>query len=319
VAPLPCDPVTSPDTEARDETPLLAVCAGDELTAAVAWGAAVAWAAAVVRADVEVDGDGDGDGEVDVDVEAEADGLDVGVGLPQLVPVAVAVGLGLLLGLELAVAVAVLVAVGLLLALALPVPVWLPLPVAVLVDESDGVADGLADGVGGVVVGAGELGLGGVAEGDTEDEVHDGSGDALGCPVDVLGAAELLPLPNGWPAPFAEAAPTGPAELEPPEITPTEALMAARSGGTEARSTPTANTAQPIAIAGLSSTSRQSLACRGACRAGPRRPSPAPAGPAPGPEPEGAPPPRALKRRGMSARKPQVSHPERAIPACLLA
>jgi len=56
------------------------------------------------------------------------------------------------------------------------------------------------------------------------------------------------------------------ADFWPVKTDETEELSAERSGGTEAKTTPTANTAQPRAIAGLISASRQSPACRGARR-----------------------------------------------------
>jgi hypothetical protein len=193
--------------------------------------------------------------------------------LAQSVPVSSAAGFWLELAASVAVAVAVAVAAGLLLALAPVVPlafaVGLPLPLTGMVGEPDGVADGLVAGVAagdGVLAGFSELASGfAAAEAEAGEHVANGVGSSRPAGV-VPTAAVPLPLPSGLPPP-ADADVGAPAAWWPSRTLDQEALMAWRSGGTEASTTPTANTAQPSAMAGLSSSSRQSPACRDACRA----------------------------------------------------
>ena len=235
---------------------LLAFCGGDEVADA---------GGAVETAGVGL-----------ADPDADAAGVACSLGVPvevQLVPVALAVGVLLPAGLEVASSVTVAVAVaallaavaaGLLVAVGLTVlvalPVGLPLPavglVAGLVGALDGEVDGLVGGVDGVLVGVSEPGVG-AGEGDADDCGHDASGVGLFCPAGVVAAAPVAPVP----LPRALPPLPGPAELAalaawwPSRASDTDV----RNGGTVARITPTAKTATPIAIAGLSSTSRQSL------------------------------------------------------------
>jgi hypothetical protein len=142
--------------------------------------------------------------------------------------------------------------------------------------------------------------------GDAEDCGHDEIGvGAPRCFAAVVRAAATPPLPSTCPPPPAAAAPGAELAdgwlLSTPE---TDEATAWRSGGTEASTTPTTNTAQATAIAGLSIAIRQS---RGRCWARPW-PRPPPADP---------PPCRAYQRRTVSARKPELAGT--GEPECLLA
>lgn len=231
-------------------------------------------------------------GLADADLVTVAFSPGVAVGLPQSVPVALACGVLLPPGLEVALAFALLVAMAVAVAVAvvvlvlvavlvlvlglvaglvagvavgLPVAVALtvllalavgpPLPDDGLVSELGGEVDGLVGGCEGVIVGLGEPGVG-VGEGETDDGEHDTSG------VGSFRAAEVVAATPLGPVPLPKALPPlpGPAELAalaawwPSRASDTDE----RNGGTAARTTPTAKTATPIAIAGLSSASRQS-------------------------------------------------------------
>ncbi len=233
---------------------LLAFCGGDE----------------VADADgVETAGVGLAEADADGDVAGVAFALDAAVELSQLVPVGVAVGVLLPAGVEVALLVAVVVilavvAVGLLVADGLAVPLGLPvgllLPADGLVDglagELGGGVDGLIGGCDGVLVGLAGPGVA-VGEGDADDCGHDAGGVGPCPPAGVVAAAPVTP------APPPRALPPLPGAVElaalaawwPSRASDTDE----RNGGTAARTTPTAKTATPIAIPGLSSASRQSL------------------------------------------------------------
>jgi len=159
------------------------------------------------------------------------------------------------------VAVADAVAVEVLLALALAVPlellVALLLPAAGLVGElgavGAGVTDGLADGLGLDEV------VFGLAAGDADVE-HDAGDDGVWCLAAVVCAPAPPPLPSARPPPAAPAAPGELADRWPSSTPDTDEVTTWRSGGTEAITTPTTNTAQATAMAGLSSAIRQSPA-----------------------------------------------------------
>jgi hypothetical protein len=101
-----------------------------------------------------------------------------------------------------------------------------------------------------------------------------GDGDADACGQDEIGVgswcfAAVVPV-AGTPPPLPSACPPPPAAGVPAELadfwllrTPdTDEATAWRSGGTEASTTPTTNTAQATAMAGLSMAIRQSRAGR---------------------------------------------------------
>jgi hypothetical protein len=191
--------------------------------------------------------------------------LVAGVGVAQLVASAPRAEVLLLAGLDAAAAVVVVVveAVALLVAVALPVgltlslglTVALPLPEAGLVGELGGGVDGLVgglDGLDALVAGVGEAD----ADGCAQDETGAGDGRfAAVVPAPRAPPRTLPPLPAA-----AELAAL--LELVPSSTLDTDELSAVRSVGTEANTTPTANTAQASAMAGLISASRQSLTCR---------------------------------------------------------
>ena len=279
-------------------------------------------------------------GEVVVLFDGEADALPVGAEPLQLaagVGVCAAARLDVLArGLELALADVFAEALGLALALTLALPVGLTLALALPVALSFGLAlalavslevavafwDGLAVlgdaatlGLVGALVDAVdrvELDAAGVAELDACDCDGDTHGTAAGLvfPGNALPSTPLGPVP--WPVP------AGPAELdallgEPANTSVLTWTNACRSGGTEASTTATANTATPIASAGRSMASRQSTGRR---RAGRACPGPAPR---PGARPGrgGAPWPRGAlcsprppnKRRTRPARPPEPHRP----------
>lgn len=218
--------------------------------------------------------------------------LAVGVGLVQLVLVAWLVAV--LVALELAgaeVAEAGAVGVPLLLALALALPLALALALVLAAELLPPVA-GLGEEVGELGGGVGELVAvldvlaDGVGEGDAGDDEHDAATAGVGWSAAVVFGPTAPPrgLP---PPPWLGALPVL-ADFWPPRTLDTDELSAERSGGTEAKTTPTANTAQPRAMAGLISASRQSL---GRVRPGA---VPCPARPA-------------FQRRTRSARKPDPS------------
>jgi hypothetical protein len=74
--------------------------------------------------------------------------------------------------------------------------------------------------------------------------------------------ADPAPPARARPPPPAAAEPGVFAALWPSSAADTDEVSASRSGGTEARTAPAANTAQASAIAGLISASRQSLGRR---------------------------------------------------------
>ena len=131
-----------------------------------------------------------------------------------------------------------------------------PLPDDGLAGELGGEVDGLVGGCDGVIFGLAEPGVG-VGEGEADDCEHDASGVGSCRPAEVVAATPVGPVP----LPKALPPLPGPAELAalaawwPSRASDTDE----RNGGTAARTTPTAKTATPIAIAGLSSASRQSL------------------------------------------------------------
>jgi hypothetical protein len=197
--------------------------------------------------------------------------LAAGVAVAQLVPVAWPVGVLLGLGLEDAVAVALLLAlalpVALTLALSLELALALSLELALTLSVGlpaepllplAGLAGGLAGG-GDEMLGE----LDGLDAGGGEAAAED-SGHITGVGRWCLAAAVLAPAatPRGLPPP-PPADPGLDALVVPWPFSTldTDELSAWRSGGTEARTTPTAKTAQPRAMAGLSSASRQSLLC----------------------------------------------------------
>jgi hypothetical protein len=192
--------------------------------------------------------------------------LVAGVGVGQLVASAPRAEVLPLAGLDAAAAVVVVVvaeAVALLVAVALPVgltlplglTVALPLPEAGLVGELGGGVDGLVgglDGLDALVAGVGEADADGCAQDET------GAGDGR--------CAAVVPAPRAPPRtlpPLLAAAELAALlELVPSSTLDTDELSAVRSVGTEANTTPTANTAQASAMAGLISASRQSLTVR---------------------------------------------------------
>jgi len=237
-------------------------------------------------------------GEVVVLLDGEADAPPVGAWPPQL---AVGVGVGVCVaarrdvlarGLELARAVAVAEALSL--ALALPVGLALALPVAALpfglalaLAVSVGLAVTLWDGlavlgdavtlglVGALVDAVDRVGLDvlGFEEADACDGDGDkhGTADGLVIPSDALPSTPLVEEP--WPVPPARGE-LG-VLLDEPANTSALTWTKCRSGGTAASTTARANTATPMASAGRSMASRQSMGRRWAGRACP--------GPAPRP------------------------------------
>jgi hypothetical protein len=149
------------------------------------------------------------------------------------------------------------------LGLAPPLPDGLGLPLAVLL------APPLVDVAGALVVPVvlcGELFLvcftDGLVDGDAQaldEETPTGAGLVAGAPCVTDGTAEGVPWLSVAPAPFEELLLMLKAE---PMASPTCAI-AERAGGTTDRTTPTANTAVPMAKAGRSMASRQSRGRRG--------------------------------------------------------
>ncbi len=173
--------------------------------------------------------------------------------------------------------------------LALLVALGLPLPdtsVAGLAGELGGGVDGPGE-VGAVVEGLDEAGVL-LAEGVAEDCAHDASGVGRRCWAAV---DPELPAPPAavWPPRPAAVGLVALVELVPSKAAATDELTACRSGGTDARTTPTANIAQARAIAGLIRPARQS-------RRGLRPASPAL-----------CPARRAFQRRTMSASTPPLA------------
>ena len=141
--------------------------------------------------------------------------------------------------------------------LALPVALGLPLPdspVAGLVSELGGGLDGLAEA--GAL--AGGLDVAGVVVGKAaaDDCGHGeiGVGRWFRAAVE---AADPAPPAAAWPLRSEAAGPVTLVALLPSKADDTDELTAWRSGGTEARTTPTANTAQARAMAGLIRPARQ--------------------------------------------------------------
>jgi hypothetical protein len=201
-----------------------------------------------------------------------ADTLAWAVGLPQMVPDFGLAGFLVPVGLAGAVAVGVALLLGLLVAVALPLPAEPLGPAAGLVAELGGELDGELGGLDGpdaVAAGPDELGVD-WGEADADDCEHDASGVGL-CLAVV--ASDPPPPAGAWPlrpggAELAALAPLLTLKV-PSKAADTDEVNAWRSGGTEARTTPTANTAQARAMAGLIRPSRQSLGCCGVRRARP--------------------------------------------------
>lgn len=195
----------------------------------------------------------------------------------------------------------------LLLVLALPLGLAgaLLLPAAGLDGELDAVGDGVTEARAEALAELAELaGADAEAEagGDADDCGHDEIGVGAWRFAPVVRAAATPPLPSACPPPPAAGAPAELADgwlLSTPD---TDEATAWRSGGTEASTTPTTNTAQATAMAGLSTATRQSRGRR--C-------------PWPRPLPAESPPRAAYQRRTVSARKPELAGA--ADPACLLA
>jgi hypothetical protein len=205
-------------------------------------------------------------------VEADVAGVTFGlagalawaVGLPQMVPVFGLAGFLVPVGL----AVAFGVGVGVALLLGLLVAVGLPLPARPLCPTA-----GLVDGLGELAEAAA------VATGPDELGVDWGEADADDCEHDASGVGGCLAVLAYDPAPPAGAWPLRPGGAElvalaalltskvPSKAADTDEVNACRSGGTEARTTPIANTAQARAMAGLIRPSRQFLGCCGVRRA----------------------------------------------------
>jgi hypothetical protein len=224
-----------------------------------------------------------------------AEALVVGVGLLQFVPafcvlcfvlapvpaLVLALALALADALDVAVPLALLVGLALLAVLALP----LDSPGEGLTVEPGEAPDAVdvADVVG---VGLDEAGVG-VAVGD--DCGHDAIGDGRWCRAAVVEEYTPPPPAAAWPLWPGAAGLVAPLELIPSKADATDELSACRSGGTEAMTTPTANTAQATAIAGLIRPTRQS-------RCGPRRDWP-----------PAVPLRRAFQRRTISASTPVLA------------
>ncbi|HEY6297032.1 MAG TPA: hypothetical protein VIX15_15335 [Streptosporangiaceae bacterium] len=283
-------------------------------------------------------------GEVVVLLDGEADAPRAGAWLLPQLAAGVGVGVGvcvaarrvvLACGLELALADACAEAVSLGLALsvglALSLPVALRFGLALALAVSVGLGVALRDGL--AVLGeAGTLGLAGAlvdeaaraeldSAGLAELDVCEADGDRHGTADGLVSPGVALPstplVEEPWPVPPI------PGELgaldEPANTSVLTWTNACRSGGTAASTTARANTATPMASAGRSMASRQSMARRWAGRA-----CPGPA-PRPGARPGrgGAPWPRGAlcspcvpdKRRTRPARTPQPSRP-RFAPAC---
>jgi len=195
----------------------------------------------------------------------------------------------------------------LLLVLALALPLGLAgallLPAAGLDGELDAVGDGVTEARAEALAELAELAdADAVPGGDADDCGHDEIGVGAWRFAPVVRAAATPPLPSACPPPPAAGAPAELADgwlLSTPD---TDEATAWRSGGTEASTTPTTNTAQATAMAGLSTATRQSRGRR--C-------------PWPRPLPAESPPRAAYQRRTVSARKPELAGA--ADPACLLA
>ncbi|MGH3153036.1 MAG: hypothetical protein ACRDOB_20240 [Streptosporangiaceae bacterium] len=215
-------------------------------------------------------GDDDGLGEVTVllcffvaEEVGVAFGALVGGALPQ--PVEVLVGFALGLGELVAVGLCVGVALG------VPVSVGVTLDVTVGLELAVGLAggvvvavEGLGDGL--LVVGVGDGLTFGVALGEALG-VGDGEHDVMGA-----GTIPAPPVLVRFPAPVPKGPVDGDAEADGDGVlVSSKAAEAAeittwRSGGTEASTTPTANTVTPMARAGRSMSSFQFMGRRGACR-----------------------------------------------------
>jgi hypothetical protein len=156
---------------------------------------------------------------------------------------------------------------------------------------------GLAGELGGGVDGPGETGAvtegldeAGVllAEGVADDCVHDASGVGRRRWAAVE-AEPSAPPAAAWPPRPEAVGLAALVELVPSKAAATDELTACRSGGTEARTTPTANTTQARAMAGLIRPTRQSR-----CGLRPASPALCPAR-------------RAFQRRTMSASTPVLA------------
>jgi hypothetical protein len=208
-------------------------------------------------------------GLADLPTIGDFDGVFVAVGV-HVLSVAVGVGVGVLLGLEDTVAldVALPVALGLPLTFGLLLPLGLALELVLALELALPGAVGLAGELGGGVDGVDRVDG---ADGDTDELGDEVDGAADDCGQDPIGvgwlrAADVVsdPAPpvRARPPPPAAEGPDVFAALWPSRAADTVEVSAWRSGGTEARTAPAANTAQASAIAGLISASRQSLARR---------------------------------------------------------
>jgi hypothetical protein len=197
------------------------------------------------------------------------DGVFDGV-VAQLLPAAGTVGVGVPLGLEAAVAFAVApwVALGLLLSFGLLLGLGLALELGLAFELALAGAVGLAGELGGGVDGVDRVDG---ADGEADELDGEVGGAADGCGQEAIGVgwrcgADVVSVP----APPVRARPPPPAAAElgvfaalwPSRAAETDEVSAWRSGGTEARTAPAANTAQARAIAGLISATRQSLGRR---------------------------------------------------------
>jgi hypothetical protein len=198
-----------------------------------------------------------------------ADTLAWAVGLPQMVPDFGLAGFLVPVGLAGAVAVGVALLLGLLVAVELPLPAEPLGPAAGLVTELGGELGGELDGLDVVAAGLDELGVD-WGEAEADDCEHDASGVGL-----CLAVVSYDPAPpaGAWPlrpggAGLVALVPLLTSKV-PSKAADTDEVTAWRNGGTEARTTPTANTAQARAMAGLIRPSRQSLGCCGVRRARP--------------------------------------------------
>jgi hypothetical protein len=210
---------------------------------------------------------------------------------------AVAFGLLLVLALPLVLVLLLALALALVLGLLLVLAGALLPPVAGLDGGLDAVGDGVTE-----AEALAELAELVVGEGDAEACGHDEIGVGAWCFAAVVPPAATPPLPSACPPPPAAGVPAGLADGRLLSTPVTDEATAWRSGGTEASTIPTTNTAQATAIAGLSTAIRQSRG--GRC-------------PWPRPPPEEDPPRAAYQRRTVSARKPERAGA--ADSACLLA